>query len=324
MWRIFLLTCTIAVGQSWHLKNSGTTATLRGVSVVNDKVIWISGSKGTIIRTVDGAVSVQNVSPKGVADLDFRDIEGISDSTAFAMSSGEGRSSRIYKTTDGGANWTMLQANGAEGFWDAFGMWDATHGILMGDPVDGKFTILTTSDGTSWTPQEGPKAEKDEAAFAGGGSALVVQGTREAWFVTGGLGGGRVLHSVDSGKTWTAVRVVKPAAETAGLYSLAFNGKRAVAVGGDYTKASDTAVNIALSADGVKWTVPQGKPLGYRSAVVNVGAKWLAVGMTGSDLSSDNGATWKGFDEGAFNGVSVKGTTCWAVGPAGRFGMLAE
>jgi photosystem II stability/assembly factor-like uncharacterized protein len=323
MWRIFLLTCSIAVGQSWHLKNSGTTATLRGVSVVSDRIVWASGSKGTILRTVDGAVSFQNVSPTGVADLDFRDIEGISDRVAFAMSSGEGRLSRLYKTTDGGANWTMLRANGADGFWDSFGMWDATHGILMGDPVDGKFTILTTIDGVTWNPVEGPKAEKDEAAFAGSGTALVVRGTREAWFATGGPGGGRILHSMDSGKTWTAVRAVKPAADSAGIYSLAFNGMRGVAVGGDYTKASETAVNLTLF-DGTKWSVPDGKPLGYRSAVAYVGGKWVAVGMTGSDISSDNGLTWKGFDQGAFNALSVSGNTCWAVGPAGRIALLAN
>ena len=323
MWRIFLLTCTLAMGQSWHLKNSDTTATLRGVSVVNDKVIWISGSKGTIVRTTDGAVSVQTVSPKGAADVDFRDIEGISDTVAYAMSAGEGRLSRMYKTTDGGTNWTMQKANGAEGFWDSFGMWDATHGILMGDPVNGKFTILTTSDGLNWVEQEGPKAEKDEAAFAGSGTSLVVKGTREAWFATGGTGGGRVLHSTDSGKTWTAVRVLTPTAETAGIYSLAFGATRGMAVGGDYTKTSDKVGNIAVF-DGTKGSVPQGKPLGYRSAVALVGTKWVAVGMTGSEISTDNGASWKAIDEGAFNAISVKGTTAWAVGPAGRFALLAE
>ncbi len=323
MWRIFFLIGSIAVGQSWHLKNSDTHATLRGVSVVNDKVIWVSGSQGTIIRTLDGAVSVQNVSPKGVADLDFRDIEAISDRVAYAMSAGEGRASRMYKTDDGGATWTMQKANGAEGFWDSFGMWDATHGILMGDPVNGRFTILTTSDGLNWTEVEGPKAEADEAAFAGSGTALVVRGTREVWFATGGVGGGRILRSTDSGKTWTATKVLKPAADSAGIYSLAFGGTRGVAVGGDYTKASETNVNLAVF-DGSKWSVPQGKPFGYRSAVAQVGTRWVAVGMTGSDVSTDNGATWKKIDEGAFHSLSAKGTTCWAVGPAGRFALLAE
>ena len=140
---------------------------------------WASGTKGTVLRTTDG-VTWQSANPPGVADLDFRDIEALSDRIAFAMSAGEGRASRLYKTADGGASWTLLRANGAEGFWDSLAMWDATHGILMGDPVDGRFTILTTSDGATWVAQEGPKAEKGEAAFAASGTALVVRGTREA------------------------------------------------------------------------------------------------------------------------------------------------
>jgi len=321
MWRIFLLTSSMAAAQSWQMQESGTTASLRGIRAVSDRVAWASGTKGTILRTVDGGTTWQSVNPIGVADLDFRDIEAINERVAFAMSAGEGRSSRIYKTSDAGATWTLLRANGSEGFWDSFGMWDATHGVLMGDPVDGRFTILTTMDGLNWSAQEGPKAEKDEAAFAASGTALVVRGTREAWFATGGPGGGRVFHSEDAGKSWTVVRTpLKPANEGAGIFALAFAGTRGIAVGGDYTKASEAVGNIAVF-DGSKWTVPSGAPRGYRSAVANVAGKWIAVGTSGSDISSD-GVTWTAFDEGAFNALGVTGTTCWAVGPSGRIAVL--
>ena len=304
------------------MQESGTTASLRGISAVSDRVAWASGTKGAILRTVDGGATWKNVNPAGVADLDFRDIEAISDRVAFAMSAGQGRSSRMYMTSDGGATWSLLRANGAEGFWDSFAMWDAKHGVLMGDPVDGRFTILTTTDGDTWNLLEGPKAEKGEAAFAASGTALVARGTREAWFATGGSGGGRVFHSEDAGKSWTAVRTpLNPANEGSGIFSLAFAGSRAVAVGGDYMKASDTAGNIAIW-DGSKWTVPAGSPRGYRSAVAHVDGKWIAVGTSGSDVSTDDGRTWRGFDDSAFNALSVSGSTCWAVGPNGRIARL--
>jgi photosystem II stability/assembly factor-like uncharacterized protein len=321
VWRIFLLTCSIACGQTWQMQESGTAASLRGISAVGDRVAWASGSKGTILRTIDGGATWQNVNPAGVADLDFRDIEAINDRVAFAMAAGEGRSSRIYKTTDGGATWAMLRANGAQGFWDSFAMWDATHGVLMGDPVDGRFTILHTTDGLNWNVIEGPKAEKGEAAFAASGTALVTRGTREAWFATGGPSGGRVFHSDDAGKTWTAARTpLKPANDGAGIFSLAFAGPRAIAVGGDYTKANETAGNIAIW-DGSKWAVPAGSPRGYRSAVARIGDQWITVGTSGSDISTD-GQTWRGFDDGAFNALSVAGNICWAVGPNGRIARL--
>jgi photosystem II stability/assembly factor-like uncharacterized protein len=322
VWKIFLFTCSVAVAQTWQMQESGTTASLRGISAVSDRIAWASGAKGTILRTVDGGSTWRNVNPVGVADLDFRDIEAINERVAFAMSAGDGRLSRIYKTTDGGATWALLRANGAEGFWDSFAMWDATHGILMGDPVDGRFAILTTSDGLTWTAQEGPKAEKDEAAFAASGTSLVARGTREAWFATGGVTGGRVFHSGDAGKTWSVARTpLKPANSGAGIFSLAFAGARGVAVGGDYTKPRETPGNIAIH-DGSKWIVAEVAPGGYRSAVALFGDKWIAAGTSGSDISTDDGRTWRAFDEGAFNALSVAGDTCWSVGPEGRIARL--
>ena len=138
---VVFLACCCAFGQTWQVQESGTTASLRGLSVVDDSVVWASGSKGTILRTVDQGATWTSIGPTGAADLDFRDIQAFSASDAIAMSAGEGRVSRLYKTTDGGATWTLLKSNGPQGFWDAFGMWDATHGILLGDPVDGRFTI---------------------------------------------------------------------------------------------------------------------------------------------------------------------------------------
>jgi photosystem II stability/assembly factor-like uncharacterized protein len=320
--RTFLLTCSIVCAQTWQMQESGTTVSLRGISAVSDRIAWASGVKGTILRTTDGGASWQSVNPAGVADLDFRDIEAINERVAFAMSAGDGRSSRMYKTSDGGASWALLRSNGAEGFWDSFAMWDATHGILMGDPVNGRFTILTTADGLNWNAIEGPRAEKGEAAFAASGTALIARGTREAWFATGGTDGGRVFHSDDAGKSWTVVRTpLRPASEGSGIFSLAFAGGRGVAVGGDYTKAAELAGNVTVW-DGSKWTVPSAGPGGYRSAVARVGDRWIAVGTSGSDVSIDDGRTWRGFDDGAFNALGVSGNTCWAVGPNGRIARL--
>jgi hypothetical protein len=46
----------------------------------------------------------------------------------------------------------------------------------------------------------------------------------------------------------------------------------------------------------------------------------IAVGTTGSDYSTNNGAEWLGLDKENYNSVSfVKGTNVgWAVGPSGR------
>jgi photosystem II stability/assembly factor-like uncharacterized protein len=317
----------LAYAQSWQPQTSGVTAGLRGIGAVNARVAYAGGARGAILKTTDGGATWQNVSPPGSADADFRDIEVFSEREVLALSSGEGRLSRLYKTTDGGQSWTLDRVNQPEGFWDAIAFWDASHGILLGDPVNGRFTILTTADGGgTWKQQEGPKAEKGEGAFAASGTAVFTRGTREAFFGSGGPGGGRVFHTEDGGATWSFVRTpLRPAAE-AGIYSLAFAATHGVGVGGDYTKPNDTAGNIVITQDGGKrWEVPQGSPGGYRSAVAYVSGMWIAVGTSGSDVSRDDGKTWRSFDTAAYNAMSFTGDGAgWAVGPNGAIAKFGK
>src|SRR5207244_10052104 len=37
----------------WESQSSGTTARLRGISAVSDRVAWASGANGTVLRTID-------------------------------------------------------------------------------------------------------------------------------------------------------------------------------------------------------------------------------------------------------------------------------
>jgi photosystem II stability/assembly factor-like uncharacterized protein len=152
----------------------------------------------------------------------------------------------------------------------------------------------------------------------------VVSGARDAWFATGGSGGGRVFRSTDRGLTWTdAATPIRNDSSSAGIFSLAFSGPRdGIAVGGDYTQPADAARNIAVTSDGgLTWKAPAGSPHGFRSAVAYLPALklWIAVGTSGSDLSRDGGKTWTVFDSGAFNALAVAPTSeAWAVGPRGR------
>jgi hypothetical protein len=52
-----------------------------------------------------------------------------------------------------------------------------------------------------------------------------------------------------------------------------------------------------------------------------VGDTAVAVGLTGSDFSPDDGHTWQLFDPTDLRGVSSKNLSCWAVG---KNGIAAE
>ena len=154
----------------WQKQNVDTKAGFRGLAVVSEKVIWASGTGGTVLRSIDGG---KTWSVNKVADaekLDFRDIEAFDADTAYILSIGTGESSRIYKTTDGGKTWKLQFKNtNPKAFFDAFAFWDKTHGIAMSDPVDGKYLLLETTDGETWKrldTSKMPNAKDGEAAFA--------------------------------------------------------------------------------------------------------------------------------------------------------------
>jgi photosystem II stability/assembly factor-like uncharacterized protein len=43
----------------WLRQNINTTASFRTVHALSDKNVWISGSKGTVLRTIDGGQNWQ-------------------------------------------------------------------------------------------------------------------------------------------------------------------------------------------------------------------------------------------------------------------------
>src|SRR3954447_824678 len=112
-------------GQTWIAQTSGTTASLRGVSAVNERVVWASGSGGTWLRTVDGGATWRASQVAGAESLDFRGVHAVDERTAWLMSSGPGDKSRIYKTSDAGDHWKLQFTNpDPKGFFDSLAFWD--------------------------------------------------------------------------------------------------------------------------------------------------------------------------------------------------------
>jgi len=323
---LLILASSLMAAQTWVIHTVGTTASMRGVAAVSQKVVWASGTNGTYLETVDGGASWRVAVVPGAEELDFRDVQGVDDRTAYLLSSGPGDKSRIYKTIDGGAHWSLQFTNpDPAGFWDAIAFWDAQHGIVVGDPVDGHFVILVTDDGgMHWQHKVTPPALPNEGAFAASGTCLITRGKGEAWFGTGGPGAARVFHSADGGATWNVTATpIRNDGASAGIFSIAFSDeKHGVAVGGDYSKPADASRNIAVTSDGGRtWVEPKGqRPSGFRSAVAYVADRkmWIATGTSGSDVSYNNGKSWMRFDEHAYNAISFLSSKFgWAVGPKG-------
>jgi len=321
--------------QVWEMQESGTTAGLRGIDSVDGSVAWASGTGGTVLRTVDGGAHwTQCAVPDGDKDgatLDFRGVQAWDAMTAIVMASGPGDKSRLYKTLDECKTWVLIYTNpDKDGFWDAVSVADQKSLMILGDPVDGRFSVFDSEDGgKTWnrSRDDGLKSTIKEGAFAASDSAMLANWVDgQVAFGTGGPSGARLFYECGTckvGSQWTASLIPSfPKREAAGIFSLNYrNWKRWVAVGGDYTKPNQSAGTAVWSFDGGKiWTASVTQPHGYRSTVQwSESLKlWITAGTNGSDISRDDGKTWQPLDDGNWNALSLP----FVVGPKGRIARL--
>jgi photosystem II stability/assembly factor-like uncharacterized protein len=172
---LLLFFATEAKAQHIELLQQGKPTSIRGLSLVNDSVAWISGSKGYIAITTNGGKTWAWQQINGFEQADFRDIEAFSAKEAIIMSSGT--PALILKTTDGGKSWQLKYKNTDTAYFlDAMDFSDTKHGYILGDPINNKFLLLETKDGGNvWNPfNYDPGALPHEAAFAASGTCLRV------------------------------------------------------------------------------------------------------------------------------------------------------
>ena len=322
---------------SWIVQASGTIASLRGLSVVDDRTAWASGSNGTVLRTLDGGSTWTILPVPGAAATDFRDVEAFGPDEAIVM--GIGRPATIFRTTDGGRTWTRTFADDSPGiFLDGLAFFDDERGLAVGDPMDGRFFFISTTDGgATWEPlppPSRPTALEGEAAFAASGTSLAVRDGDRVWLSTGGTAS-RVWRSEDGGRHWQgAPSALSSGSPSAGGFSIAFwDERRGITVGGDYKAETEAVGNAAVSVDGGRtWTsvlaVPPG---GFREAVAFAPGTSppvaVTVGPSGSDFSLDLGRTWTPIVTPAglhALGFAKRGQAGWAVGRGGIIAKLTR
>ncbi len=108
---------------------------------------WATGTRGTVLRTNSSGKNWESSSVPNSSALDFRDIEAPDATHAWLLSSGPGDKSRTYRTQDSGKNWQLQLTNpDPTGFFDAIALFTKHSAILLGDSVDGRFVIYTTTD----------------------------------------------------------------------------------------------------------------------------------------------------------------------------------
>ena len=361
------LVCSAAPAQ-WQILDAHTAADLRGIDSVGNGVAWASGTNGTILRTEDGGYEWQLCAiPPGGAKLDFRGIQAFDNKIAVVMSSGKGDLSRLYKTTDGCQTWKLVFTNSdKDGFWDAVRFESNTKsrnghkwGVLVGDPVQGRFVAYTTKDlGDTWEALNKrwvkvmPKAAESESLFAASNTAADAVGdANNLAFVTGGSSGSQLYHLTGGGLildafwSWPSFELTSlkfpHSTSSQGAFSLTHRQVDQVTfdfmvVGGDY--ANPNSIGYAAYLPAATYNLlgrhqhainSANPPHGYRSAVAYDSStnSWITVGPNGTDVSTDDGKNWHPLKPGPTDQPDADQhwnalSLPFVVGPHGRIGRL--
>ena len=296
------------LAQEVKILTKGTNSSLRGLSVVDENIVWSSGSNGKVARTSDGGISFQWFIIQGYEQRDFRDIHAFDSITAVIIAIDT--PAVILKTKDGGRSWYKVFEDNRPGmFLDAMHFEDK-YGVVIGDPIDGRPFIAKTSDyGEAWQVQylqnDCQQTINGEAFFAASGSNIQLikkTGTFFPLYVSGGIQSRLFFQGecftlpLQSGKNYTGANGL--------IYSSRV--KKGVIVGGDFSdvKRTDSAIVIFELNKTLNIGQPLSIPAGYKSGVAFLGKEDIVTcGTTGVDKWTAKNNEWTNLSNHSFHAV---------------------
>jgi photosystem II stability/assembly factor-like uncharacterized protein len=331
---LFLITaCHKPTSVSFEISSieTPTHASIRGLSVIDKNCIWLSGSQGTVLKSLDGGQNWEDCSISTEATNDFRSIHAFDSLRAIVI--GVNNPAIIYATSNGGSSWTAMDTIIGEGlFFNSLKFTETSKGVAVSDPVDGRFLIIRSDDGgISWQKSTTvPPALKGESNFAASNTCIELLPDGSAWMASGGPKA-RVYSSNNFGQNWmVSLTPVKAQSTADGIYSIAFKDKNnGIAVGGNYQYPERNDSIAAFTLDGGQsWQLAHTMPRGFRSCIqyLNNDSETIAIakGKTGFDYSTDKGQTWlAGGDTGFYTIRAIPGQlAAYAAGSDGRLALI--
>ncbi len=129
-------------GSSWASYTNNSDNLNSVTSFGND--VWIAGSAGDVYKTTKSISPVTSVSLGEVFKINS--IQFVSQSVGYLCGDG----GKVYKSVNGGANWTVASAGIGSENLNGISFLDEQKGVLVGD---GGKLYLTNDGGATWTPQ---------------------------------------------------------------------------------------------------------------------------------------------------------------------------
>lgn len=269
---------------------------------VDSSLLYFGSSDGSVITydpEKEKSTRILKLAKRG----ENRDIEA-ANNALFIMQSGDNGSLTKMDASGGVGFIEPIEWRGI--FFDALDFNGAV-GFLMGDPVNGYFSLFHSIDGGKhWKPCEGKvAAETGEAGFAASGSNVQVLNDSTYIFISGGMSSS-FFKSTDNGKTWMEVDLPYYPSKTNGAYSICFSDDlNGVIVGGNYKQPGLKMNTTYYTHDGGEtWYNTMEPPGGYRSCVLYHNGIYYACGQNGIDYSCE-GEEWIPFAEGKYYAMEV-------------------
>ncbi len=296
----------------------------RGLHATDDSVVVVGGSDGVFgFSTNAGEQWVFQTLPQA-SECQFRSVWAHNDSSFIAVSTGT--PSCIFFTADSGRNWSRVFEDTVKStFFDGIQFINDTLGYIYGDPVDGYFKLLRTTDGgKSWNEVQGPEAIDGEVSFAASGSAIAL-GNNILSIVTGGTVS-RLHVTMDwlQGDGWVASPIeMLQGLPSQGAFAHYWSTDKLFIVGGDYIRDQDilnTSIVMDLSTGKVdESTIKKLQQLPYTSDVSGDGQFIYFTGTQGMFFLD---SALKSMDTTAMHSLVFSGKYVFSSGPKGRIGRI--
>lgn len=302
---LFIFAASHAQQYTLHFIDTKTDASFRALSVADENAVWVSGSKGRVGRSTNGGKDWTFKQVPGYETCDFRTLHAFDSNNAVIAHAGS--PAYILRTKDGGNTWKQVYTNtDSAAFIDGVGFWDAKHGLMYGDPINGRMQLLYTKDGgNTWQERKGPVMGKGEASFAASGTNISCMKHRTVVIACGGMKS-ELFVSGKRGRHWRSIPTPMLAGtESVGIFSFMPTGNTGhwLIAGGDYKHDTVRTANFFYTLNkGKQWLAPATTIRGYRECLAQTGDAVFAVGPAGIDISTDGGANWKALsDEKGFH-----------------------
>jgi len=249
-------------GIKWTVKASGFKQALFGIAYGNDTFVAV-GSRGKILTSADGLTWKSRTS----RTTDF--LYGITYANNIFVAVGQ--NGRVLTSPDG-TTWTDNTPASTVNTNCLYGVtYNGSVFIAVGD----NGTILTSPDHITWTKRTSGCLNGLRAAYYAN-NMLVVLGN-----------GGKILTSSSlDGVTWTA----KTSGIVYSLFGMAYDGKDTLVTVGAY--ATILSSKYKTDSQWTTWTIRSSGTYKCLKSIAYGDNTFVAVGETGTILTSKNGTTW--------------------------------